>query len=97
MVKLRNVQAYPTKNVPDHIVQECHDTAEEMCKLLELKFEGKSPNMILGAISFIHASLIKTCVVEEPKEISNATRNAMIALVKNIETLTGVDVTKEHE
>ena len=61
-MKLKNVQAYPIENVPDFLVEECKDLGIKMLTSLIPYFQKHHPNIILGAMAFIHASMIKNQV-----------------------------------
>lgn len=91
-MKLRNVQAYPIDGVPDHIIQECADLGIKIGMELSETLKNHHPNIILGAINFFHAAMIKRCVSEKPEELEKATRLAAIAMIKNVEYLTNTNL-----
>jgi len=95
MVKLKNVQAYPINDVPDHLVHECKQVGIELAKLIQDNFADTSPNVMLGAIAFLHASILSFHIVDDPEELSKATKQACVALIKNMENLGKFDIFKD--
>lgn len=93
-MKHRNVQAYPIKNVPDHLVHECSQLGFTIALELASLLEKHDPNIVLGAIAFFHAATIKNLVSDDVEELIKASQLAAIALLKNVEILTNL---KEKE
>jgi hypothetical protein len=91
-MKLKNVQAYSINNVPDHLTQECCELGKDMIITLETLFNQKEPNIILGAIAFFQAAMIKNLVSDKPEEQKKAARMAAVALLKNVYFLNGLDL-----
>lgn len=83
-MKMKNIQAYPIDGVPDHVVQECGDLGILMMLELLPIINKKHPNLVLGAIAFVHASMIKNAVSDDPEEQRKAAEMAAFALIKNV-------------
>lgn len=82
-MKLRFLSLHNTKDVPDHIMQECHDLARKMYASMLDASVGVDPNIFLGALNFIHAiSLIENV---DPSCLDQGTKLAAITLIKNVE------------
>lgn len=86
-MKLRNVQAYPIKDVPDHLVEECHNLGKHLSFALLQECIGKHPNIILGAMCFAHAAMIKHFISDDKEQVEKAGQSYAIALLKNLDTL----------
>jgi hypothetical protein len=86
-MRLKNVQAYPIKNVPDHITHECFEVGRAMGKLLLETFKDKDPNMFLGGLTFAYAAIIKQLVSDDPEELKKAAILYAKGLIENIELL----------
>lgn len=90
-MKLKNVQAYPIKDVPDHLTQECGELGKILMKTIEPFIREKQPNIILGAFTFLHASILKVLISDDPKELELAVKMAAIGLIKNMDFLIEID------
>lgn len=90
-MKLQNVQAYPIKDVPDHLTKECANLGKDLLKKVKNILADKNPNIILGAINFLHSAILKELVSDKPEEQKKATKMAVIALIKNNYFLNGWD------
>lgn len=98
MVKLRNFQAYKTEDTPDFIMQEIEDLTKDMAEKLKHFIEKRSGNIVLAAMNFLMAGSIKYYVSEDPEQIRKAAQNYAIALIKNVQMVTGVEMFhKENE
>lgn len=86
-MKLKNVQAYPIKDVPDHLVQECANLGLKLCTLITDNIEGHDPNIVLGALSFVHASMIKNIISNDRDQVEKAGKLYAFAMLKNLDAL----------
>ncbi len=86
-MKLKNVQAYPIKDVPDYLVQECSDLGVKLCKVIMDNVEGHNCNIILGAMSFVHASMIKHFISNDKEQVEKAGKLYAIGMLKNLDAL----------
>ena len=96
-MKLKNVQAYEIKDVPDHLTYECTEFGKEITKQILKLSGGKAPNVILGALTFAHAAFIKMFISDDPEELKKATLLYAKALVKNVEWLSGLNFLGEAD
>jgi hypothetical protein len=83
-MKLKNVQAYEINDVPDHITHECSQLGISLVLEVEHLFKGKDPNIILGAITFFHAAMIKNFISDKIEEQEKAAKLSAMALIKNV-------------
>lgn len=96
-MKLKNVQCYPVDNVPDHLTNECIELAKSMVVVFEEISKGKEANIILGATTFLLASVVKSLVSDKLDEQKKAVQLAALALIKNVYFLNGIDFDKENK
>lgn len=89
MAKLKNVQFYSIDEVPEDLTNQCKDLAIQLAQMITpiLEENKNEPNIIFGAITFLHAAIIKHLVSDDPEELQKATEIAAIGLLKNIEFL----------
>lgn len=90
-MRLRNVQAYPIKDVPDHLTFECQELGKLLMITLQPTLKEKAPHIVLGALTFLHAAIIKSLVSDDPEEVKKAAQITAFALLKNIDFLIEVD------
>lgn len=90
-MKLKNVQAYPIKDVPDHMTHECSELGKTLCLEIKDLFKNKESNIILGAITFFHAAMLKSLISDKPEQQIKAAEIAAIALIKNIYFLNNLE------
>lgn len=95
-MKLKNVQAYPIKDVPDHLVQECVDLGKQVARAICDECVGRDANIILGAVSFAHAVILKYYVSDERAQIERAAKLAAIGLLKNVDVLIAIQESGEE-
>ena len=86
-MKMHNVQAYPIPNVPDHLTHKCAVLAMEMSLLILDKYGKKDPNIFLGAVTFLHASVIKHVIADKREELKKCAELCAIGLLKNVDFL----------
>jgi hypothetical protein len=86
-MKLRNVQCYPIEGVPDYLIEECIALAQTLIIEIHPILEGKSPNIVLGAMAMLHASVIKKLVSDDPNQQEGASVLAGVALINNVKIL----------
>ncbi len=96
MVKLKNVQAYPIKDVPDHLTHECAMLGQSIIIELVPMLKDKDPNIILGAFSFVFASMIKKLVSNDPEQLRSACKLYALGLIKNVEHLANIKVMDDN-
>jgi|SRR5215469_2302052 len=92
MVKYKNVQAYKEDSIPDHILEEIYQTAEELMKTIEPILEKHSPNIAFASFSVLHAYIIMLYISNEPDDLRRATKATITALARNIEKMSGFDI-----
>jgi len=88
-MKLKNVQAYPIENVPDYITHECSQLGIALAMEVENLFKDKDPNIILGAVTFFHAAMIKKLISDDLTQQVKASELCALGLIKNVEFLNG--------
>ncbi len=86
-MKMHSVQAYPIEGVPDHLTHECAMLACEMCKTIIDKYGHNNPNIFLGAVTFLHASVIKHVISDKRDELEKTARLCAVGLIKNVDFL----------
>ena len=84
MAKLKYIAAHKVENVPDHILEEMQILAMKIGEALGPLIEESEPNIALGALNWVHASLIKRLVSDDPEEIDKAAKITAVSLMKNI-------------
>lgn len=89
-MKLMNVQTYPIENVPDHITHECTQLGISLVVEVQSLFQGKDPNIILGAIAFFHSAMIKELISDKIEEQQKCAKMAALALIKNVDFLNSI-------
>jgi hypothetical protein len=92
MVKMRDVQMHKVEDVPDHILQEITDLSTKMLTTITPLCEDISPNLILGAINFLHASLIKNMIADDLDQQKKAVLMTARALICNLAMINNIDV-----
>jgi len=90
MTKLKLLRLYRTEDVPDHLLQEISDLCAKMVTAIGKVSKGHDSNMILSAYNRVHAAII--CEIVAESSIKDAAQTEAIALVRNIEHLSGQDV-----
>jgi len=95
MVKMKNVQAYHTDRVPDHVQEEIHVLGTKMAIAFQPLVEDKNGNIVLAALNFLMASAVKHYVSDEPEQIRKAAFTHSLALIKNIEMLVDMKIEQE--
>src|SRR5690349_3818295 len=98
MTKLKSVQAYPTKDVPDHMVHECQECGKEIVLAISKVMKSKNyhPNILLGGLGFAHAAFIKQMISDDPEELKKGTALFALALIKNVEHLANLKILGEE-
>ena len=89
-MKLKNVQAYQIEDVPDHITHECCQLGIALATEVENLFKEKDPNIILGAVTFFHAAMIKNLISDDLEQQIKASKLSALGLIKNVEFLNGI-------
>jgi hypothetical protein len=92
MVKLRTIQAYELEKVPDHIRQQVENLSIQMATQMAELCSNYEPNICLACIPWVMAALLRSFIVEEEAEVKNATLNIAIAVIRNMEFLTGFSI-----
>ena len=87
MVKLKNFQAYQTENISQEIKDEICGLSAKLAGLTKDELDKHDPNIILAAISFYFAAIIKEAVSDDPIERDKAAMAYATALVKNVQWL----------
>jgi hypothetical protein len=97
MVKLKHIKMYNAKDVPDHLVQEVTALAVKMGIELQLLCKDIPPNLILSALNFTHAAMIKSLVSDDPEELKRAAETEAVTLLKNVEFLLQSEMSKKND
>lgn len=96
-MKLQNVQAYPIKDVPSHLTKECSQLGVSLVLAIDETIKDREPNIILGAVSFLLSSMIKSLISDDIEEQKTAAKHSAIALIKNVYFLNGIDFDEENK
>ncbi len=96
-MKMKNIQAYPINNVPDHLVHECGELGRDIIILLGEKYADKDSNILLGALTLAYATIIKSIISDDPEELKKAAFACIKALIKNLELLAGHNIFGEED
>lgn len=86
-MKLKNVQIYPIKDVPEELTQRCIELSKKLSAVIFKECEYYDPNIILGALSFCHASTLKHLISDDKEQIEMAAKLAAVGLIKNVNFL----------
>lgn len=86
-MKLQNVQAYEKKEIAEELTKKCSTLAQKMALVIMEIAKGHDPNIVLGAMNFLHAATIKELVSDDPKEQSKALQSCCIGLMQNLNFL----------
>lgn len=89
-MKLKNVQAYPIKDVPDHLTYECQELGKKIIAKLIPDLSSHDPNIVLGAIGFFYAAMIKELISDDPEQLKKAVQLYALGLIRNVEAISGV-------
>ena len=87
MVKIKNVKMYENKDVPDHIREELELVAKKMSIALAPIMQETPANLILGAINYVHASIILFLIEEKEEALKSAALNCGVGIYINLEWL----------
>jgi hypothetical protein len=90
MVKLKHIKMYDTKDVPDHIDEEVTALAVKIGIEISNLIKDKDTNLILSALNFVHAAMIKNIISDDPDELEKAAYIEALTLIKNIEFLSQI-------
>ena len=96
-MKMKNVQAYPIENVPDHLIHECGEVGREMSELLLEKFRDKDPNIFLGGITFAYAAFIKHFISDDEEQLKKAAILYATGVIKNVEFLAKINIIPKED
>ena len=96
-MKLKHLKSYDTTDVPDYILEEMNDLSAKMIMAMEPIFAGKSPNIIMGVMNFVHAGMVKMLISEKPGELEKAATITADTLIKNIQHLKNMEEKKEED
>lgn len=88
---------YELDQVPDHIVHEIDDFNRQLVELIFPLIENFPPNIVLASLNFIHAGVIKNLVSDNEEELRKAASIESLALIKNIEFISGIKILPEKE
>ena len=91
-MKLKHLKMYDTKDVPEHLVEEMVKLAKDMCAAVQPLVECHNPNIVLGALNFLHASILTTLISDNPEEQTKGVLFSAKALMRNVEMLTGIKI-----
>lgn len=83
-MKLTSVEMYRTEDLPDHVVQEVEDLAVKITKAIAPATHNVSPNILLGALNWVHACVANQLVIDDDKALENASSQQARALYNNI-------------
>lgn len=95
MTKLKLFKTYREEEVPDHVLEEIHQMVNEIVPLILSRYKDKSPNLILNAISNIHAALICAFVKDDDEQIKNAALHSVKCFLSKIDVIRKSDIFKE--
>ena len=87
MVKLKHIKMHDTKDVPDHLIHEITSLANELGISFAAITRHKDANVVLSALNFLHAAIIKELISDNPEELQKAGEVEAITLLKNVEFL----------
>jgi hypothetical protein len=95
MSKVSMVRLYNAEDVPDAIVHEVQLLVDKIGKCLLENIANHNPNIILSAFNRYHAKMIIALV--EDGSLEDATATEALALVKNVEHLSGKKILPEEK
>lgn len=87
MVKLKNLKAHDLKDIDPEIIKEIEDLSREITTSLSPICMGHAPNVILAALGWVHAVVIKKLISYDPEELDKAARMYAANLILDIERI----------
>lgn len=87
MAKLKNLSFHEIDKVPDHVLEEMQNCAVEMGNLIHEFLNKHDSNIVMGAIGWVHASILNRIVSDKEGELEKAGKMAAFTLLKNIDIL----------
>lgn len=83
-MKLKSIEIHKINDVPDHILEEVHNCAHQMGEAIYEIIIKYPPNIVLGALNWVHSATTNHLVVEDRKAIEIAAKQQSKALYNNI-------------
>ncbi len=83
-MKLKAIEIHNIENVPDHIVQDVHNAANEIGEAIYEICLKYPPNITLGALNWAHSAMTNHLVVNTDEAIEGAAKQQARALYHNI-------------
>lgn len=87
MDKLKYFSMNKIEELPDYLVNETRTLTEKMEQALLPLIGNADPNVVLGALNSIHATMIRHLVVDNPEELQKAAKLEALSFLKNVELL----------
>lgn len=91
-MKLKNVQAYDIKDVPENFKNECLELGKELAKVILPLMNEYDPNISLGALTFMHAAMIKHLISDKEDQQIKAVALSADALIRNVMFLNNLEM-----
>ena len=95
MVKLKHLALHKKNKVPDHLIHEMQELTEKIIEVLHPVIGNSSPNIVLGAMSWVNAGLLKLLVVDDEEEVRKAAKLYTQAYLGDVEQLIELDRKKD--
>lgn len=95
MTKFKMVRLYKEKDIPHHLLEEIVVLTENLVKAMKPILINYDDSIVLSAFNRLHAALICSLVTEEG--LKESAQNEAIALMKNIEHISGQKFFEETE
>lgn len=87
MVKLTQLKAYDLKDVDPRIIKEIENLSSEITHAISPVCAGHDSNVVLAALGWVHAVIIKQLISDDPEELEKAAICYATCLMNDIERL----------
>lgn len=91
-MKLRQINAYRTEDVPDHLLHEITELGKEFMNAIAPLLDNVHPNKSLSAINFVLAAVTKTLVSDDISEQRKAALVQARGIIGNVAMLNGMSI-----
>ncbi len=91
-MKLKFLNTHKQGDVPDYIIQNIKDLAMKMVTKIGDCTNGYDPNIILAALSWVHAAFINNLISDDPEEKTKAALNYAKLLILDIQRASKIKI-----
>jgi hypothetical protein len=89
-MKLKQIQAYQTDDVPDHVLEEIVELSRKLTAAILPLMDNEHPNKSLSAVNFVLAAVTKLLVSDDINEQRRAAFLQAKGIIGNVAKLNGL-------